>query len=94
MIVKGGAKGINVLNKQSDPKRTEDVGRRVVQVEACGAAIFNIGSGEEDGQDEEVKPPRLLHVILSCIRDSSSSQSTMFSRSSSGRWVSDPIDVT
>ena len=57
MIVKGGAKGINVLNKQSEPKRTEDVGRRVVQVEACGAAILNIGSGEEDGQDEEVKPP-------------------------------------
>ena len=31
--------------------------RSVVQVEACGAAILNIGSGEEDGQDEEVKPP-------------------------------------
>ena len=33
------------------------MGQRVVQVEACGAAILNIGSGEEDGQDEEVKPP-------------------------------------
>ena len=57
MIVKGGAKGINVLNKQSEPKCIEDVCWRVVQVEACGAAILNIGSGEEDGQDKEVKPP-------------------------------------
>ena len=58
MIAKGDAKGINVLNKQSKPKRMEDVGQRFVQVEACGAAaILNIGSGEEDGHDEEVKHP-------------------------------------
>ena len=58
MIAKGDAKGIDVLNKQSEPKRMEDVGGRFVQLEACGAAAnLNIGLGEEDGQDEEVKPP-------------------------------------
>ena len=45
MIVKGGTKGINILNKQSELKCTEDVGQRVVQVEVCGAAILNIGPG-------------------------------------------------
>ena len=58
MIAKGDAKGINVLNKQSEPKCMEDVGQRFMQVEACGAAaILDIGLGEEDGQDKEVKPP-------------------------------------
>jgi len=58
MVAEGDAKGINILNEQSETKCAQDVGRRVVQVEACGAvAILNIGSGEDDGQDEEVKPP-------------------------------------
>jgi hypothetical protein len=35
----------------------QDIDRRVVQLEACGVAGLDIGSGEDDGQDEEVKPP-------------------------------------
>jgi hypothetical protein len=57
MIAKADAKRIDILNEQSEPKRTQNVGRRVVEVEACGAAVLNIGPGEDDGQDEEVKPP-------------------------------------
>ena len=34
-IAKVDAKGIDVLNEQSELKRTQDMGRMVVQVEAC-----------------------------------------------------------
>jgi len=42
MVAEGDAKGINILNEQSETKCTQDVGRRVVQVEACGAVAILI----------------------------------------------------
>jgi hypothetical protein len=46
------AKGIDVLNEQSELKRMQDMGWRVIQVEACGVidvVIQDIGSGEDNG---------------------------------------------
>ena len=59
-ITKVEAKGIDVLNKQSEPKHMQNVGQRVIQGQAHGIAVqavLRMGSGKDDGQDEEVKPP-------------------------------------